>query len=155
MTTVGEQTDLPITWDDPWSPGDESHTWPSIDAWVSDWWEGNRAQQIATRAEYEGQTDVPWPDSPAADLLNNMVDEGDPRTVSFIVALAEAARSERESSDLGADDIETLLCHQDDGARFIDEVEAAARSLARPPPRPRTSRPAGRRRWRSPTPGSG
>jgi hypothetical protein len=128
MTTVREPTDLPITWDDPWFPGEDIHTWQSIGAWVSDWWEGNRAQQVATQAEYEGQKDVPWPDSPAADLLSNMVDEGDPRTVSFIVALAEAATSEQESSDLGADDIETLLCHRDDGARFIDEVEAAARS---------------------------
>jgi hypothetical protein len=97
---------------------------------VSDWRAGRRAREVASRAEDEGHTDLPWPDSPAVDLLSHMVDERDPRTVSFIVALAEAATSEKESSDLGADDIETLLCHHDDGARFIDEVEDAARSSA-------------------------
>ena len=130
MTGVREPMDLPITWDDPWSADREPHTWESMDAWVDAWWAASRDRAAALRAEDEGQTDVPWPDSPAADLLSDMVDKRDPRTVSFIVALAEAATSEQDSSDLGADDIETLLCHQAGGERFIDEVEAAARSSA-------------------------
>lgn len=130
MTIVSEPMDLPITWDDPWSSSSAIVKWESVDAWVSDWWAEHRAREKATRAEDEGRTDVPWPDCPAADLLSNMVDERDPRTVSFIVALADAATSEQDSSDLGADDIETLLCHHDDGIRFIDEVEGVARSSA-------------------------
>jgi len=118
---VGETA---ITWQD---IADRIHSWPSVDAWVADWWAAARECRAPLRVEDAGQTGVRWPDSAAQGLLGDMEMERDPRVVALVVALAEAAETEQDFSDLGAGEIEDLLCHSGIGGQFIDEVELVAR----------------------------
>ena len=53
--------------------------------------------------------------------------ERDARVVSLIAALAEAAETEEDFSDLGTGEIEGVLCHGGVGGQLIDEVEVVAR----------------------------
>lgn len=113
-----------LTWQD---FDDQTHFWPSVDAWVGDWWAAEREASAAYQAERAGQTGVRWPDAPSHALLGYLERERDPRVVALIAALAEVAETEQDFSDLGAGDIEDLLCHSGMGGQFIDEVELVAR----------------------------
>jgi hypothetical protein len=118
---VGENA---ITWQD---SEDHIHAWSSVDPWVADWWAAQRESRAASIAEQAGQAGVRWPDSPAQEFLTDMWLDRDPRIVAFVEALAEAAESDQDFSDLGAGEIESVLCDDDTGRAFIDEAERAAR----------------------------
>lgn len=122
--TIGDDTPA-LTWVD---TDGEIYSWPSRQAWVTEWWIAQHAEHAQVDAKEAGLPVAEAPDSPALNMLLALAMRNDAAAIPLIVALADAAETEDDVLYLGAAEIEDLLVIGGQGDRFIGEVEIAARS---------------------------
>jgi hypothetical protein len=89
---------------------------------IDAYWQHYRLSISELRAQRSGADTHAW----AEDEVERAVGNADDGVIGLLVALADAATNDGELAYLGAGPVEELLQHH--AARFVDEVEAAARA---------------------------